>query len=316
MLERDPELAGYVTDRLVEGWTPEQISCHLERGVERGLRYVSTETIDEWFFRPGQKAARLSFHLEHGKAKRGRQRGRTSKDRIKDKGPVAERSNSADARAEPGPISGNWGKPISSSASAPVPCSSSTSAVTRITLLARLPPGPAGPVSCGDRIKGLLAFRLRGLLAPSPAEIGSKASWPLMGKTAAETIAVMMAVLGQLGSSMRGSITFDNDTTFARHSLLRGLLAATTCFCDAPFVWIRASRQKGGALNANGRIRQWLPRTADLDAMTEADIQKIAMTLDLTPRKCLGFKSPVEAFLAELGKKIDISFHRHVALRA
>ncbi|MEZ5858883.1 MAG: hypothetical protein R3D28_07780 [Geminicoccaceae bacterium] len=70
-----------------------------------------------------------------------------------------------------------------------------------------------------------------------------------------------------------------------------------------------------GIENANGRIRRWLPRTADLDAMTEADIQEIAMTLNLTPRKCLGFRSPVEAFLAELGNNVDISFHRHVALR-
>jgi IS30 family transposase len=45
VLERDPALAGYVTDRLAEGWTPEQIAGRLKRGVERGLRYVSTETI-------------------------------------------------------------------------------------------------------------------------------------------------------------------------------------------------------------------------------------------------------------------------------
>ncbi len=137
-----------------------------------------------------------------------------------------------------------------------------------------------------------------------------------MGKTAAETIAVMMAVLKRLTSSMRGSITFDNDTTFARHNLLRGLRGATTYFCDAPKSPLWASWQKGGIENANGRIRRWLPRTADLDAMTEGDIQEIAMTLNLTSRKCLGFKSPVEAFLAELGKDVDIRFHRHLALRA
>ena len=153
----------------------------------------------------------------------------------------------------------------------------------------------------------------------------------LIGKTAAETIAVMMAVLKRLTSSMRGSITFDKphqqasgsipartgvsrprrDPTFARHSLLRGLLSATTYFCDAYASW-----QKGGIENANGRTRRWLPRTADLDAMTEVDIQEIAMTLNMTPRKCLGFRSPVEAFLAELGNDVDISFHRHIALCA
>jgi transposase, IS30 family len=56
--------------------------------------------------------------------------------------------------------------------------------------------------------------------------------------------------------------------------------------------------------------------TADLDTMTEADIQEIAMSLNLTPRKCLGFRSPVDAFLAEPGKDVAIRFHRHVALRA
>jgi IS30 family transposase len=102
----------------------------------------------------------------------------------------------------------------------------------------------------------------------------------LMGRAAAETIAVMMAVLHRLTVPMRGSITFDNDTTLARHTPLRGLLGATTYFCDAYASW-----QKDGRENANGRIRRWLPRTAGLDAMTDTDIQEIAMTLNLTPRK-------------------------------
>ena len=37
--------------------------------------------------------------------------------------------------------------------------------------------------------------------------------------------------------------------------LLRGMLSATTYFCDAYASW-----QKGGIENANGRIRRWLPR--------------------------------------------------------
>jgi IS30 family transposase len=265
VLERDLALAGYVTDRLAEGWTPEQIAGRLKRGVERGLRYVSTETIYAWIFRPGQKPAQLWRYLPRGKAKRGRRQRRTSKDRIADKTHVSERSEVANTRAQ----AGHWEADL-------VICKRARPVLvlherkTRITLMARL-----------------------------------------MGKTTAETIAVMMAVLQRLTTSMRGSITFDNDTTFARHSLLRGLLGATTYFCDAYASW-----QKGGVENANGRIRRWLPRTTDLDTMTDTDIQEIAMTLNLTPRKCLGFRSPIEAFLAELGKGVDIRFHRHVALRA
>ena len=40
----------------------------------------------------------------------------------------------------------------------------------------------------------------------------------------------------------------------------------------------------------------------------EADIQEIAMTINLTPRKCLGYRSPVEAFLSELGRDARIRF--------
>ena len=56
-------------------------------------------------------------------------------------------------------------------------------------------------------------------------------------------------------STLRKSITFDNDTAFAQHGLLRTMRAMTTWFCDAYASW-----QKGGVENANGRLRRWLPR--------------------------------------------------------
>lgn len=50
----------------------------------------------------------------------------------------------------------------------------------------------------------------------------------------------------------------------------------------------------------HGRIRRWTPRSTDLYELTNDDIQDIAMSLNLTPRKCLGFKAPAEAFLDPL----------------
>jgi IS30 family transposase len=69
----------------------------------------------------------------------------------------------------------------------------------------------------------------------------------------------------------------------------------TTWFCDAYASW-----QKGGIENANGRLRRWLPRNLDIDQLSDQDIQKIVLTANLTPRKCLGFKTPFQAILAEL----------------
>ena len=46
----------------------------------------------------------------------------------------------------------------------------------------------------------------------------------------------------------------------------------------------------------------------DIDRTSDQDIQEIVLTTNLTPRKCLGFKTPFQALLAELGKHVQIRF--------
>ena len=58
VLERDAKLGRFVRERLLEGWTPEQIAGWLRRGEERGLRAVATETIYASVRRAGQKGER------------------------------------------------------------------------------------------------------------------------------------------------------------------------------------------------------------------------------------------------------------------
>jgi IS30 family transposase len=86
----------------------------------------------------------------------------------------------------------------------------------------------------------------------------------------------------------RKSITFDNDTTFARHGLLKTMRDMSTWFCDAYASW-----QKGGIENANGRLRRWLPRHLDIDQVSDEEIQEIVLTMNLTPRKCLGLSHSI-----------------------
>src|SRR3954462_13249058 len=59
VLERDERLSRFVRERLLEGWTPEQIAGWLGRGEERGLRTVSAETIYAFIHRAGQRAEKL-----------------------------------------------------------------------------------------------------------------------------------------------------------------------------------------------------------------------------------------------------------------
>ena len=58
----------------------------------------------------------------------------------------------------------------------------------------------------------------------------------LAGRTAAETISVVLAVFARIDPALRKSITFDNDTAFAQHALLRTMRAMTTRFCDTVLV--------------------------------------------------------------------------------
>lgn len=125
----------------------------------------------------------------------------------------------------------------------------------------------------------------------------------LQTKSAENTAEAMLNILSRFDKGWRRSITFDNGTEFALHTLLKDKLGMTTWFCDAYASW-----QKGGVENANGRLRLWLPRNCDLDEMSDEQIQDIVMSYNLTPRKCLGWLTPLQAFFKENGKDIKISF--------
>jgi len=132
----------------------------------------------------------------------------------------------------------------------------------------------------------------------------------LKSKNAADTAKTIMDIFRQLDPDLRRSITFDNGMEFARHGLIKEALNMTTWFCDAYASW-----QKGGVENINGRLRRDLPRHLDIDAMNDEDFADINLMHNLTPRKCLNFKTPVQALLSQLGIDAKLSFHRGVALQ-
>ena len=133
----------------------------------------------------------------------------------------------------------------------------------------------------------------------------------LSGKTAAETARAIMDVFRRLDPDIRKSITFDNGGEFAGHGLIRDAFKMATWFCDAYASW-----QKGAVENMNGRLRRDLPRKRDIDKMSDEELQDILLSHNLTPRKCLGYITPVQAILKELGTDVKITFRSNVALRA
>lgn len=257
LLERDRRLAGFVRDRLTEGWSPQQISGWLQSGAESGLRAAAMETIYAFIYRAGQKSEQLWRFLARRHKRRRKPAARPSRDTIKDRVSIHERPESVNDRSE----IGHWeGDLVICQRTRPVLVLHERK--TRVTLAARL-----------------------------------------TGKGAAETASVIMAIFRRLDPVLRQSITFDNDTAFARHTLLREALEMATWFCDAYASW-----QKGGVENANGRLRRWLPRQTNIDNLSDEDLQEIVMTYNLTPRKCLGYITPIQALFNDLGRDVRLRF--------
>lgn len=64
-----------------------------------------------------------------------------------------------------------------------------------------------------------------------------------------------------------------------------------TFFCDPHAPW-----QKGGIENAIGRLRRPLPRKSDLAVISQEQFNAITRRYNQTPRACLRFLTPQEAF--------------------
>ena len=97
--------------------------------------------------------------------------------------------------------------------------------------------------------------------------------------------------LRDMPPALRRTISFDNGTEFAEHHRLHRL-GLQTFFCDVRSPW-----QKGGIENTIGRLRRFLPRKTDLAALSPTQLRAHAQRLNDTPRKCLDFQTPAEAFL-------------------
>lgn len=123
----------------------------------------------------------------------------------------------------------------------------------------------------------------------------------LRSKDAQVAADAIVEELGGLPARARRTVTHDNGGEFARHETVAERIGLRAYFCDPHSPW-----QRGAIENANGRLRRDLPRKTSLAGFTDADIDDVVWSLNSTPRKCLGYRTPIEAFAANLGVALEV----------
>ena len=93
------------------------------------------------------------------------------------------------------------------------------------------------------------------------------------------------------------TLTYDQGSEMAEHAMLAVNANINIYFADAHSPW-----QKGAIENANGLLRQYLPKGTNLANHTQAQLDVIAEKLNNRLRECLDWKTPNEVW-AEMVKK-------------
>ena len=80
-------------------------------------------------------------------------------------------------------------------------------------------------------------------------------------------------------------------TEFHDYQRIEGLTGATFYFARPYHSWERGSNE-----NANGLVRQYLPKGESMAGLSQHRCNAIARKLNTRPRKRLGFRTPLECF--------------------
>lgn len=130
-----------------------------------------------------------------------------------------------------------------------------------------------------------------------------KTRYPFLAYCADRSAAAVNALVFHLLRHMPlKSLTLDNDVSFKKHKALSELIGAVVFFCH-PYT----SSEKGTVENRNRAIRRTVPKKTDLSQVPEETIRMIETKMRNRPMKCLGYKTPQEAWDAEIRKQKSAS---------
>lgn len=111
-------------------------------------------------------------------------------------------------------------------------------------------------------------------------------------KTAESVSEKILQLLGRFPAERVLSITPDRGSEFANYTQVSSRLHQVEFYFPSPY----SPWQRGTNENANGLLREYLPKYQDISPVSDDMIAAFVDRLNLRPRKCLGWRSPFEVF--------------------
>ena len=87
------------------------------------------------------------------------------------------------------------------------------------------------------------------------------------------------------------NLIYDNGKEFVNHALIDRANGSTTYFADDYSIWQRGSNE-----NLKGLIRQYIPKSRNLSAVSDDEFAEIEMLFNTRLRKRVRYKSTIEIF--------------------